>query len=251
RFSGMYTVFSERLDRVHMKKGFRAELMDKLPDLLHRHYRTHFIINIHNRYQDGVRPENRFQRVQLYPPLIIYRHIVNFETLLLKKGRGLAYRRMLHHSGHDMVSAAPVGHGRADQRQVVGFRAAGGKKDFFFLHFQDSGNDPGRFFYVILRFHAFAVHGGGIAVILHHGLYHDILYRFIASGGGGIIKIYFHFIYSPLSSWNIRTERIAIPAVSVRRILFPRVMGLAPFSTAIFTSSSSNPPSGPIKIPRD
>ena len=38
----------------------------------------------------------------------------------------------------------------------------------------------------------------------------------------------------------------AIPAVSVRRVVFPRVTDLPPAAVTAATSASLNPPSGPI-----
>ncbi|EJW96991.1 hypothetical protein EVA_14903 [gut metagenome] len=54
------------------------------------------------------------------------------------------------------------------------------------------------------------------------------------------------------SNENIKIDNTVNPAVSVRKILFPRVMAFAfACCTAASTSDSSKPPSGPINTPTD
>ena len=62
--------------------------------------------------------------------------------------------------------------------------------------------------------------------------------------------LYYRFTQSR-SSCSISAESTASPAVSVRRIRCPSVIGRTPFSCAYAISASSKPPSGPIRIAAD
>ena len=60
------------------------------------------------------------------------------------------------------------------------------------------------------------------------------------------LRILFRIVLHLFSNRYISQESTVMPAVSVRRIRRPSVMGIAPTATADATSLSSKPPSGPI-----
>ena len=95
-----------------------------------------------------------------------------------------------------MFARAAVGSGGSYERQVVGFGAAGGKKNFFVLNLQGFRYLFGGEGDVFLRINALGMHAGRIAVILEHDLCHKLRHLGINLGSGGVIKIYFFHLFT-------------------------------------------------------
>ena len=166
RLFGQDAGLAEALDSVHMEEGAGIAAFDGRADLLYGLYGADLIVGMHDRYQDGVLPDGRFDRLRGYLSFGIDGQICHFKSLLLQKPHGLQDRRMFDHRRNQMASAAPHGHGRADDGQVVGFGPAGGIDQVSGPDFQYPGQNGGSPGQPPFRFHSLMVHAGGIAVFL-------------------------------------------------------------------------------------
>ena len=101
--------------------------------------------------------------------------------------------RVFYPGGDQMHSAAPVRHGRADQRQIIRLRPAGSKNNLLFIYLQKSGNLLFCLLYILFGLYALKVHTGRIPVIFQHDFCHKFRHFGKDAGRRRIIQIYFHF----------------------------------------------------------
>ena len=185
-------IFAVGLHRVHMEQRLGIDALYNLGNLLDGLHRTDLIVDKHHRHENGFRRHGRPQGIQFHNAVVIHRQIGHRKALAFQIFHRLQHRRMLDLGRDQMLSGPLVGHGRANERQIVRFRAAGSEKDLLFLHFQVGSNDRTGVPHVFLRVHALLMHGGRIAVVLQHGFHHHLRHLRKTFRGGGIIQIYFH-----------------------------------------------------------
>lgn len=178
-----------------MKQAGRLLLPDNRRSLLYGFHRSDLVIHMHHGDQDRVRPQRLPEFLQINHAPAIHPEPGNLESLLLQIAHGILHRRVLDGCGNQMSATAPVCHGTAHQRQIVCLRAAGGKENFLLLRLQRRGDLFPGIPNILLRCHPTAVKGRGISEILPQNLHHQIRRCRRTAGGGGIVKICFHFSY--------------------------------------------------------
>ena len=181
------------LDGVHVKQGGGVLPADQGADVLHRLHCADLIVHVHDGDQDGVRPDGLLQLLKGNVAVAVHGQVGHLKSLFLQKCQRIVHAGVLDPGADDVLSGPVVGHGRADQGHVVALRAAGGEQNLLLFHLQGLCHLGRGLAHVLLRLHALAVLGGGVAVILCHRLHHDVLHAVKDPGGGGIVKICFHF----------------------------------------------------------
>ena len=102
---------------------------------------------------------------------------------------------MFNGRGDQMVPHPAHGPRRTDQCQVIAFRSPGCKYNFLCIDLQDSRKSLFCLFHIVLRLHAFSVHGGRIPIIPAHDSINQFADLRIAPGGRRIIQVNFHDIF--------------------------------------------------------
>ena len=219
------------LDGIRVEIAGRILLLYDPAQLFDGLYGSDLVIDIHDAYQDRVRPDGGSQGFRIHTAVSVHGKEGHLIALSLQKLQGLIDGGMLDAEAYDVLSPLSPAKGRADEGQIVRLRSPGGKEDLPRLYLQGVCDLRPGGLHIILRPKPHHMFGGGISVILLHDLIHQPYHLRGYPGGGCIIKINFHtsFLYSasnPISAAISRRimimERTAMAAVSVRRILFPR-----------------------------
>ena len=193
-------IFPEPLHRIRVEQNIAVISFYDINCFLYRLDRAHFIVHIHDRYQDRIRTQRLAQLFQSDQAVGIHRQIGNPESLFLQILHRIQYGRMLDHGCDQVASSALIGPCRSDQCKIVTFRSAGSKDKLLAVDTQYLCQPFFRFFYIMFCFHTLSVHGRRISVIRAHNPAHQIADLFIASGRCRIIQINFHNRRSFLSS---------------------------------------------------
>ena len=169
-------IFSVCLNGIHMVQRRRILCLDDPGDFLYRLHSAHLIVYIHGRNQNGIRTDCLFKFLQADVPVMVYRKNGHFKAKLFQHAQRIVYRRMLNCRADDMLTGSLICPCRTDQSHIVGLRAAGGKQDFLFLYLHAVRDDFSCLADILLCFHALAVLGSRIAIVLCHCFYHNILH---------------------------------------------------------------------------
>ena len=184
--------FPIRLNSVYMKQGSGIYFLNDPARLFNGFHRTNFIIHLHKRYQDGVRPDCRPKIVQRNDSLPIYRKNRHLITMFFEPPHGIRHGGVFNAGSNHMHAAPLVGLCSSDNCKVIGLRASGGEDDLLLLALECLCNLLCRIFYIVFRHNALLMHGGRISVILRQKLHHQICGLPAASCRGRIIQICFH-----------------------------------------------------------
>ena len=106
-------------------------------DILHH---ADFVVHVHNGNQDGVVTHRRFQFFQIDNTVALRSKVGHFKTFALELTAGIQHRFMLSFAGDDVLAFFLIKVGCTFNRQVIGFRCAGGKDDFARIGADQFGN---------------------------------------------------------------------------------------------------------------
>ena len=168
-------VFSISLYCIRMKNDLRIVSFDHLHRFLDRLYRSHFVVDIHHRNQDRILTQRFFQCVKPDSSRRVNRKICDTESLfLLQMTHRIQNSRMFDRGSDQMISSPFICPRHTDQSQIIAFRTAGRKKDFFRIDFQTFCDRFFCVFYIMLRLHAFPVHRRRVPIIPAHHFIHKL-----------------------------------------------------------------------------
>lgn len=142
---------SVALHRVHMEQNGFLPVFQKPSYLLDGLYRANLIVYVHDRHQNGLVRQSRFQIRDAHHALFIHRQIRHLKALLFQLLHGIQDGRVLNPGGNQVLSCPLIGMGRAHERQVIALCPAGGEVDLLGLHLQIFRNDFFRLTDVFLR----------------------------------------------------------------------------------------------------
>ena len=117
------------LHRVHVEQRVRIDAFDQLARLCDRLKGSDLIIRVHDRNQNRIRTDRRFQIGQTDFSVFIDRQIRHLKALLLQILHRIEDRRMLNRCRNQMLALPCICIRCTAQRQIIRLRPAGGKED--------------------------------------------------------------------------------------------------------------------------
>ena len=112
-------VFAVGLHRIHMEQRLGIDHFHNLRNLLNGLHGTDLIVHKHHRHENGFRRHGRPQGIQLHNAVVIHRQVGHRKALGFQIFHRLQHRRMLDLCRDQVLPGPLIGHGRADQRQIV------------------------------------------------------------------------------------------------------------------------------------
>ena len=198
--------FSERLAGVRVK--INAAFPAQFPDLFERLNHADFIVGVHDRHQNRLRPQVFLQAVDINKAVRADRQVRHGKALRFKPFAGIQDAIMLNRGDHEMIPVLPVRKRHAFQRKIVRFRAAGREYNFLAAGVQRGRKVSPRLLNGVAGFLTFDVQAGRIAVFLAKIRQHGRQHALIHLRAGSVIKIdNIHCVYL----------RILVVIVDIRR----------------------------------
>ena len=141
-FLGVDLRFAKTLHCVHMEQRRRILGIDALRDLPDRLHRADLVVRVHDGYQDRVVPNGLLHEIGGDNSVLINRKIGHLESLGFQIAHRFQDGRMLDRGCDQMAASAGVCQSPADNRDIVGLRAAGSEEEIFLIHARVTSSPP-------------------------------------------------------------------------------------------------------------
>ena len=131
---------ARRLRRVRVEHDARIGFLRDPRPVAHRPDHARFVVRVHQRHEQGVRPQRPHVVGRRDPALAVHRQDRHVVAAALQLAADFQHRRMLHRARHDVL-ALRIRRRHAEERRVVAFRRARGEQHFRGLHAAEERRD--------------------------------------------------------------------------------------------------------------